>query len=308
MAERKAPTVQHRLEYAAIRGVIAVLSLLPVRVAANFGGWLGRLAYKPFGIRARTVEAQLRFAFPHFTDDEVRRTALAAFDNLGRTSIESAVVTARGPRAIREYCPIEGIEHLEAVRAAGTGALIVAGHTGNWELAGATIAAHGFKFSAVARHMGNPLFERYLTRVREASGLTVIFDDQAVRAVPRAVKEGHCIGLLADQGVLGLASTFVPFFGRLAKTPRGPAVFALRMQVPVLFAVGVRDERGRPRLVVEPMPVTVTGDREHDTETLVAQYTKRLEAHVTRYPGQYFWQHRRWKWQPEGAPPLPPGL
>lgn len=302
------PTLQHRIEYVALRAVIALLSLVPIRVAAGFGGWLGRLAYRPFGIRARTVEAQVRFAFPHFTEAEVVRTAREAFDNLGRTAIESAVVAAGGPRAIADYCRIEGIEHLEAARAAGRGAIVVAGHAGNWELGGATIAAHGFPLVAVARHMGNPLFERYLTRVREASGLEIVFDDQAVRAVPRAFRSGAFIGLLADQGVLGLASTFVPFFGRLAKTPRGPAVFALRYGVPVLFAICVRDERKRPRLLVVPMPVEVTGDREADTDRFVADYSRRLEAHVTRYPGQYFWQHRRWKRQPEGAPPLPPGL
>ncbi len=308
MAERKPPTFQHRVEYVAIRVVIALLARLPVAWAAAIGGWLGRVAYRPFGVRARTVEGQIAFAFPEFTPAQVRATARAAYDNLGRTAIEAAVLSARGPAAIRAYCAIEGIEHLEAARARGEGALLVAGHTANWELAGATIAAHGFAFSAVARHMGNPIFEDYLLRVREVAGTEVVFDDQAVRRIPRAVKEGRFIGLLADQGVLGLASTFVPFFGRLAKTPRGPAVFALRMGTPVYFCVGVRDAQQRPRLYVEPMPVEVTGDREHDVEQLVARYTARLEAHVRAHPGQYFWHHRRWKRQPEGAPPLPPGL
>ena len=308
MPERRPPTVQHRIEYVALRAVIGVLVRLPIPWAAAIGGWLGRLAYRPFGVRRRTVEAQIAFAFPEFTPAQVQATARAAYDNLGRTAIEAAVVSARGAAAVRDYCGIKGIEHLEAARARGEGALLVAGHAANWELAGATIAAHGFPFSAVARHMGNPVFEEYLLRVREAAGTEVVFDDQAVRRIPRAVKEGRFIGLLADQGVLGLASTFVPFFGRLAKTPRGPAVFALRMGTPVYFCIGVRDERRRPWLLVEPMPVEVTGDRERDVETLVARYTARIEQHVREHPGEYFWHHRRWKRQPEGAPPLPPGL
>jgi KDO2-lipid IV(A) lauroyltransferase len=308
MAERRRPTVQHRLEYVALRAVIALLVRLPIPWAAAIGGWLGRLAYRPFGVRRRTVEAQIAFAFPTLTPDEVRATARTAYDNLGRTAIEAAVVSARGPDAIRAYCGIRGLEHLEAARAAGEGALLVAGHAANWELAGATIAAHGFPLSAVARHMGNPVFEDYLLQVREAAGTEVVFDDQAVRRIPRAIKEGRFVGLLADQGVLGLASTFVPFFGRLAKTPRGPAVFALRMGTPVYFCIGVRDERRRPWLLVEPLPVEVTGDREHDIEAFVARYTARIEQHVREHPGDYFWHHRRWKRQPEGAPPLPPGL
>ena len=35
------------------------------------------------------------------------------------------------------------------------------------------------------------------------------------------VRDPDIVSFVADQGVLGLASTFVPFFGRPAKTPRG---------------------------------------------------------------------------------------
>ena len=62
-----------------------------------------------------------------------------------------------------------------------------------------------------------------------------MYDDEAVRATPRVLREGYLTAFLADQGVRGLASTFVPFFGRLAKTPRGPAVFALRLGTPMVF-------------------------------------------------------------------------
>lgn len=302
------PTRQHRVEYLALRAIVAVLALLPVRVAAALGGRLGRLGHL-LGIRRATVEAQLRFAFPEFSEAEVARHAREAFDNLGRTAIESAVLALRGTAAIRDYVPIVGREHLDAARAGGRAVLVVSGHLGNWELAGATLAAHGYPTDGVARHMGNPYLERWLTRVREASGLRVVFDDEAVRVIPRAIRDGRLIGLLSDQGVVGLASSWVPFFGRVAKTPRGGAVFALRNGLPMVFAVAVRDERHRLRLVVEPLPMPPpTGDRDVDVDAIVAAYTARLEAWIRRHPGQYFWQHRRWKHQPPGAPPLPPGL
>jgi Kdo2-lipid IVA lauroyltransferase/acyltransferase len=160
----------------------------------------------------------------------------------------------------------------------------------------------------IARHQSNRLFERYLTRVRENFGVNVIFDEAAVRAIPRSMRAGRVVGMLSDQGVGSLASSFVPFFGRLAKTPRGPAYFALRLKVPMVFVIAVRRASGRFRLIVEPITVTDTGNLEVDTVRLVAQYTERLEYWVRQYPEQYFWQHRRWKIQPEGAPPLPPGM
>lgn len=300
--------MQHRLEYVAIRAIVGVLSVLPFGVGSQIGAWLGVLGYR-LGIRSRVVETQIAFAFPEYSAEQVREVALQSYQNLGRTSLEAALMEHRTPAdLIALFERVDGWEHIEAARAQGRGTLLVTGHLGNWELGGSYIAARGMPVDAIARHMGNRVFERYLTRVRERFGVKVVFDEHAVRQTPRSMRENRVVGFLSDQGVLGLASTFVPFFSRLAKTPRGPAVFALRMQVPVVFVVAVRLPSGRYRLIVEPMEVVDSGDREADTTALVASYTARLEYWVREYPGQYFWQHRRWKYQPAGAPPLPEGM
>jgi Kdo2-lipid IVA lauroyltransferase/acyltransferase len=306
-ADRPA-TLQHRLEYVGIRALVVVLGLLSFRAGSRIGEWLGVLGYR-LGIRARVVEAQVAFAFPALSRDAVRAVALESYRNLGRTSVQAALMEHRTPaELIALFDQVDGWEHLEAARAQGRGVLLVTGHLGNWELGGSYFAARGVPMDAIARHMSNRLFERYLTRVRERFGVQVIFDEQAVRQMPRSIKANRVIGSLSDQGVLGLASTYVPFFGRLAKTPRGPAVFALRLRVPMVFTVAVRQPTGAYRLIIEPIQVPDSGDREADTVAVVTDYTARLEHWVRQYPGQYFWQHRRWKYQPEGAPPLPAGM
>jgi len=304
----KPPTLQHWLEYAAIRAAVFVLGYVPFRVGSQVGAWLGVLGYR-LGIRARVVEAQIAFAFPEKSADEVKRLARDSYENLGRTSLEAALMERRAPQDLLDL--FEQVEHFEQFDIAlreGRGALLITGHLGNWELGGSYIAARGVPVDAIARHMSNRVFERYLTRVRQRFGVTVVFDDAAVRHIPRSLRDNRVVGMLADQGVAGLASVFVPFFSRLAKTPRGPAVFALKLQVPVLFVVPIRLPSGKYRLVVERIEVEATGDREADVIALVAQYTARMEYWVTQYPGQYFWQHRRWKYQPAGAPPLPAGM
>ena len=110
------------------------------------------------------------------------------------------------------------------------------------------------------------------------------------------------MAFLVDQGAVGLASTWVPFFGRYAKTPRGPAVFALRLNAPIVFGVAVRRPSGRYQLTFEPIDVVDTGDREADVDRIVADYTLALERWVRNVPEQYFWHHRRWKHQRPGTP------
>lgn len=300
----RVPTLSHRLEYLATRGVVGALRLVGWRAASAIGGALGRFAYRPLGIRRGVTERQIAAAFPDWPPDRVAATARASYDSLGRTSIETAVLPGTAREAILARTErVEGWHHVEAALADGRGFIIVTGHIGNWEYGGAYFAARGVPIAAVVRGMANPIFEDYVTRTRTEAGVEVVHDRDAVRRTPRALRENMAVGFLADHDALGLASTFVPFFGRPAKTPRGPAVFALRFDVPVLFVAVVRQPSGKYAVLIEPVPVMATGDREHDVDAIVARFTTMLEARVREYPAQYFWQHRRWRRQPPDTPP-----
>jgi KDO2-lipid IV(A) lauroyltransferase len=298
------PRLPHYVQYYALRGAVAALNQLTLRRAGRIGEWIGSLGYRPLGIRRAVVERQVRAAFPGLAEPEVLRIARASYAHLGRTSIETAVLPAYSrEQVLAMFERVEGADVLARARAGGKGVLLVSGHLGNWELAGAFVAASGVPIEAVARGMENPLFDRYITRTRRALGMTVIHDADAVRRVPRAAREGHAVAMLVDQGAAGLASSWVPFFGRFAKTPRGPAVFALRLGAPVVFATALRQPSGKYVMYYEEVPVTPTGDREADVDRIVADYTGTLERWIRRAPEQYFWHHRRWKHQRPGTPP-----
>jgi KDO2-lipid IV(A) lauroyltransferase len=296
-------TLAHRAEYAALRGAVAAVERLGFRRAGGFGERVGRLGYSPLGIRRRVVERQLAAAFPDWSADEIARIARDSYGHLGRTSIETAILPSYSSAEIIDlFEVVEGWSMVEERLARGKGLIVVTGHLGNWELGGAYAAARGLAIDAVARHMANPLFDRYLTATRQRIGMTVVHDEDAVRRVPRSLRTGRTVAFLVDQGALGLASVWVPFFGRFAKTPRGPAVFALRLDAPIVFGVALRRPSGRYQLTFEPVDTTPTGDRERDVDAIVAAYTAVLERWVRRAPGQYLWHHRRWKHQRPGTP------
>ena len=298
-------TLAHSAEYYALRATVASLTALPWQRAARLGAWIGKLGYAPLGIRRRDVEAHVRIAFPEKSAEEVARIARGAYAHLGRTAIETALLPSlRRQEILHLVEDIIGWDVAERALAPGRGVILVTGHLGNWELAGAYLAARGVPVAAVVRHMSNPRFDRYLNTTRASHGIRLMYDDEAVRGTPRLLRQGCLIAFLADQGVRGLASTFVPFFGHPAKTPRGPAVLALRLGVPLIFGASVRLPSGRYRLAFESIEVTDTGDREHDVDAIVARYTSALERWVRAAPEQYFGHHRRWKRQPPGAPPV----
>jgi len=303
-APPKTPTLSHRLEYVGTRVAVAALRLIGWRGASWVGGRVARFVYRPLGIRRGVVERQIAAAFPEFSPERVLEVAGQSYESLGRTSIETAVMpgTSRADILARVE-RVEGWELVTAALAKGNGLIIVTGHLGNWEFGGAYFAARGVALDVVARGMANPIFEAYVTRTREEIGMAVVHDKDAVRRTPRSLRENRAIAFVSDHDALGLASTFVPFFGRPAKTPRGPAVFSLRSAAPTVFVAVVRQPSGRYAILIEPVEVPRTGDREQDTDAIVLRYTQILERLVRAYPAQYFWQHRRWRRQPPDTPP-----
>jgi KDO2-lipid IV(A) lauroyltransferase len=304
LPDAPAATLAHRAEYWALRTALSAIARADWRRAGDIGAKLASLGYRPFGIRRRVVERQIAAAFPGLGDDEVARIARAAYGHLGRVTGESAVVPPLGAAAVLGmFEAVEGWEHIDAAMTAGRGLLCVTGHFGNWELAGTYLAARGVPIDVIVRRMANPLFDAYLNGLRLKLGMTVVYDQEAVRRTPRALAAGRAVGILADQGGKGIAAIHVPFFGRPARTPHGPAVFALRGDIPMVFIATVREPSGSYRINIEPVPVERTGDRERDVERLVRRYTGMLERWIRAYPEQYFWHHHRWKRQPPGTPP-----
>jgi Kdo2-lipid IVA lauroyltransferase/acyltransferase len=301
-------TTTHRAEYAALRAASGALRGLGLGGASGFGARIGGLGFAPFKIRRGVAEEQIGRAFPALSADRVSRIARDSYENLGRTAMETMLLSSRSrDEVVAMFTEVEGWHFVEERLARGNGLILASGHVGNWELGGAYLAARGLPISAVARHMANPLVDRYLTRTRERLGLNVIHDEQAVRRVPRAIREGGAVAFLVDQAAAGLASTWVPFFGRLAKTPRGPAVFALRLNAPIVFAGVSRLAGGGFKFSFEPVEVPRTGVLDADVDAIVAAYTSKLEQFVRNVPGQYMWQHRRWKHSPEGESGRPAG-
>lgn len=291
-------TLRHRVEYGLILLARGLDRLLGARRTETLAAGLGRLAYRPFGIRADVVEAHLRQAFPEHDDDWIRRTASEAYAHLGREGLSMLRLSRLTPADVvaATRVPPE-IDALKAAVAAGTGAVLVTGHLGNWEVGGAAMAARGIPIDAVARRQANPYFDRLVNDARARLGIRVIPRHGATKATLRALKEGRVVALVADQDARA-AGVFVPFLGRPASTPRGPAVLALRTSAPLFMATMVRDPDGGYRVRIEPIPVPTDGDFEGRVRRITAAFTRSLEAAVREHPSQYFWHHRRWKTVP----------
>jgi Kdo2-lipid IVA lauroyltransferase/acyltransferase len=289
---------RHLLEYGLIRGAVVLDRVLGARRSEALVAWLGRLAYRPLGIRAALVEAHLRQAFPERDEGWIRGTAAESYAHLGREGMALLRLSRLGARDVLGVTDMPAA--LERVRAAvesGMGAVVVTGHLGNWEVAGAAIAARGIPVSVVVQRQSNPRFDGLIRATRERLGMRVVNRADGTRGSLRALRESRVIGLVADQDA-GRAGIFVPFLGRAASTVRGPAVLAIRTGAPLFVGVVLRRPDGRYEGRLEEVAVPESGEFDERVRALTASYTRVLEAAVRADPGQYFWHHRRWKTRP----------
>jgi KDO2-lipid IV(A) lauroyltransferase len=288
--------MRHRIEYAAFRAVLAGSGLLSDERAASAGAALGRLGY-PLGIKRTVVLENLRIAFPDATAEWIERTARASYEHLGRETMMMLRLATMSRAALIERTRTVNEAAAAAAVARGRGIVVVAGHLGNWEIGAAMMAARGFAVDVIAKRAANPLFYERVLAARERLGVGVIDFQRATRQALHALRAGRAVAFAADQHA-GRAGLWVPFFGRLASTYRGPALMALRTDATMFLSIPLRLADGTYEITLEPIAVERSGDMEADVLRLTQAFTRRLEAAVRAHPEQYVWQHRRWRLPP----------
>lgn len=288
--------LRRRLRFEALRLVVGALSLLPATLASELGALLGALAGWLARGERRKALASLAVAFPEKTSADRRAIAGAMFRHLGRMAMELVAV-----RSIERHLetwvewPSESKAVFERAWSKKRGVVFVTGHVGNWELLARRAGLAGYPVFTIAREASDSRTTAFLERFRSSGGVRSIWRGRpgAAKEMLRALKGGHFLGLLIDQDT-SVQSVWVPFFGRLAKTPRAAADLALRTHAAVVIGFCHRVGRHRYRIAMREVPAPATAE-ESDVVALTAQLTQGIEEAISMHPEQWVWMHERWK-------------
>ncbi len=286
----------HRFEALIVQAISAASRSMPWKASLAFGARVGDGAWH-LGMRRAIAEDNVRRAFPDWDDAARMSTLRKLYHELGRIAMEYPRLPelARAEPG-RFVASITGLEHLFAARERGRGALIVAGHCGNFDLCGASLARH-HPVDAVVRPMSNARVDAWLNGRREQAGVRVLRADRQIRDVYDALRKNRWVCMLADQDARR-DGVFVPFLGRPASTATGPARVALATGAAVVTGGNIRLPDGRHAIEFEPAIEHPEGPKEAAVYELTRRHVERLEARVRRDPWNWFWLHRRWKTAP----------
>lgn len=260
--------------------------------ASDFGGWLVK-KIGPLLSQHKTTKRNLRLAFPGWSAQQIEDTALAAWENAGRTAGELPHLPSIDPYTSGRV-EIIGLDVLDQINTSGKGAVFVSGHFANWEIMPAAIVKRIPHAVMTYRALNNPYIDKRIADLRHEYGTAVNAPKGiGTRELMRALAKGSPVALMNDQKFNeGIA---VPFFGHLAMTAPGPTRLALKYGVPIVPVSTVRTGPARFRVEFHtPFIPEDTGHPEADIQHAVQRITDFIESQVRAEPGQWFWQHRRW--------------
>jgi len=298
----KRTSLRQRLEYWALRLMMAAVGVLPRRAARAMGAGIGAVIWTLLG-RLRNVGLRnLELAFPEKTVEERRRILRTLYRTLGWQIAEFCKMSGYTLESASRFIRYDGLENYVKARDKGKGVLVLTGHLGAWELSSFYHSLRGMPMSLVIRRLDNPLVDAYVNGIRCLHGNRVIHKDDFARGLLTAMHNGETVGILMDTNMTPPQGVFVPFFGVDACTASGLARVALRTGAAVLpgFLLWEESERRYVLRFGEELELVRTGNAQEDILANTALFAKTTEDYIRRYPEQWLWVHRRWKTRPEG--------
>ncbi|MCL2389312.1 MAG: lysophospholipid acyltransferase family protein [Elusimicrobia bacterium] len=293
----KSKKTRHFIEYISLKTVIGFVRAVGFNMAVKVSACVAGFVYYFLPIRKKLMMESLSYAFPDKTLKERKAILKNVYKHFARTFVEIMFFPVMNSAELKEMMVYENIYLIEQALKKGNGAVVLSAHFGNWELTALSFAKR-YPLSVIVAEQSNKMVDSLINDVRSFKGFETIYkDNNPFKAVMKALKSNRVVAILADQDA-SHQGVFVPFFNRLASTAKGPALFALRANCPILCGFGVRQPNGKYIVKFEEIPHPNTGNQEKDVEIIMAAYMKKLEIAATLHPEHWFWFHRRWNTKP----------
>ncbi len=287
--------------YRFLKGLSTFISWLPYKLVITLGRNCGKIYWRVAKKQRVRAEETIRERMG-VTPEEGRDIIHRLFLNLGMTFMEMLYMPALNKDNIRSLVTFDRPDVLWEALAQKKGVVMLACHIDNWEWLGAALALNGFPLSAVEKPQPNPVYSDFMNELRRGVGQEIFArGTNEILGCARAMKKGRMLGLIADQDG-GYHGIFVPFFGKMASTPEGPAYFARKFKAPVIpiFIIRRKNGYGHRVFVKDPIYYEDTGDRKHDDYVITLKMTQEVEKIIRQYPDNWIWFQHRWNTPYEG--------
>jgi KDO2-lipid IV(A) lauroyltransferase len=288
---------KNKAEYFAFLILAGLFRILGITLSRKLAGALGSFFYYVVPIRKKTVIENLTAAFPEKSSSEILKLTKKSYRNFSLTFAELLMmqfITEEQLHKIVDFT--DSRELLEKYFNSGKSFFILSGHFGNWELFAAFPSFFGGDVHAMAKPMRNKYVSDWINKSRKKLGLDVVLLGSSIRELYKVLKENGIVLSIGDQrgpsdGVR------VNYFGKSTAVFNGTAVFALKSHAPIVMVFIVRQKDLNYKVIAEVLEYEdLTGTDEEKIQIICQRYFTFLESVVRKYPDQWFWMHKIWKY------------
>jgi len=276
-------------------GASAVVRWLPESLTYRLAHAIGTLAARRSKKRAQVAHNLSRIVGKSVDHPDVQELVVDAYRSYTRYWLETFRLVREDAAFFLDRFIAPTQENLFAPARTGQGAIVVVGHLGNFDAAGAWVAANGFKLVTVAEVLKPRRMFDFFVAHRARLGMTIYPAVTGVTAkMVEEVRGGAVVAVLGDRDLKGTGPD-VTFFGEPATFPGGAASMAIETGAALVVAgvYGViRDGKpGWDATITEPLDTTAPAGVEPGSRDHVAAVTRdiarELEVAIARRPEEW---------------------
>ncbi|MBP7449782.1 MAG: lysophospholipid acyltransferase family protein [Flavobacteriales bacterium] len=270
------------------------ISLLPFPLLYLLSDGIYFLIYKVLGYRKEVVMNNLRNSFPEKDEAELKAIASKFYRWFCDLTLETLKTLTISPEEVRKRVEFRGKEILQQYAQEKRSVILVLGHYGNWELAGARYSQERDipQLYVIFHPLANARFDRLMHHMRTRHGTKLYTMRETSKAMIRDRGLLTATAFIADQTPSPERAYWMTFLNQDTPVFQGTEGLARKLDKPVIYISITRPERGYYCMSME----TLVADPTHTQDGEITEvHTRRLERDIRKYPELWLWTHRRWK-------------
>lgn len=270
------------------------ISLLPFPLLYLLSEGIYFLIYRVLGYRKQVVLTNLRNSFPEKSEGELKDIASRFYRWFCDLTLETLKTLTISKKAVRERVSFEGTEILEEYATKKQSVVLVLGHFGNWEFAGARYSQEKNipQLYVIYHPLHNKGFDRLMYHMRTRHGTKLYTMQETSKSMFRDRHLLTATAFIADQTPSPERAYWMEFLHQDTPVFLGTEALAKKLGYPVMYISITRPRRGYYRMVVERLVTDPKNTREGE---ITEVHTRRLERDIQDHPDLWLWTHRRWK-------------